>query len=649
MKSKLRSLCRAGTVVLAAFMAWSSPPPAHAIDNTNSRPYRNTFEQYSVDTILDSSHGWYSEETNALIISEDYSTYTNTYGGIVPFRGSNHVRVVELNSTATNRFALVADISPGWTNNYGYNKRNYVDMMIKPRRWTLDDPPTVTGNVQMAAYFDSNGVVWAWGMTNLILTDAKWQKMDNASIDTNAWIRFTIVMSYCGSANTRRFQILMDGTELRTPGGAISTNSPLYSQNGSWLRMHYGSKQYMSSVTMQGTGHFDDMDVGVTTTNAPYFGIMWMIRATATNGVIVPSGNVPVVNGNNKTFTITDATGYDVTNVVIGGSGYTNSLGPTTSHTFTNVVTSNHWINVLSKPENRKLVVSSQYGSPNPSGTNIYPYKTSIPASVAGSPVLFGSETQYVCTGWTRTTSTPGSGSGTNTSFQITGSTTASITTLTWNWAMRHKLTTVVDGTGSVSNSPVGPWYYTYEMVTVTAYTNSGSTFTGWTGDTNGAVFVTNNILMFTNMLTPRAITAHFTGGISHTTNGTPYAWILHYYPGTNCAVADNADTDNDTLSTWEEYLAGTCPTNADSFFQVLATGVQNGSNYVKFYGGFTDTISSLTLPFGMYRSTNLLNTFQMLPGVHIPRASNGTNWYWEATPSGTRYFYRPAATNNNL
>ncbi len=53
------------------------------------------------------------------------------------------------------------------------------------------------------------------------------------------------------------------------------------------------------------------------------------------------------------------------------------------------------------------------------------------------------------------------------------------------------------------------------------------------------------------------------------TSNGTPYRFLDQYYPGlatdADYTAADLADSDGDGYSAWEEYLAGTNPTDANS------------------------------------------------------------------------------------
>jgi len=56
----------------------------------------------------------------------------------------------------------------------------------------------------------------------------------------------------------------------------------------------------------------------------------------------------------------------------------------------------------------------------------------------------------------------------------------------------------------------------------------------------------------------------------THTTRGTPYTWLDLYdlVTGGNYEAADVNDTDSDTLAAWQEYIAGTVPTNAASVFR---------------------------------------------------------------------------------
>ena len=60
------------------------------------------------------------------------------------------------------------------------------------------------------------------------------------------------------------------------------------------------------------------------------------------------------------------------------------------------------------------------------------------------------------------------------------------------------------------------------------------------------------------------------------TTNGTPYAWLDSYYNvaadfGGDYEAADGSDTDHDGLLAWQEYLAGTIPTDLRSVLKVIS------------------------------------------------------------------------------
>jgi hypothetical protein len=69
-------------------------------------------------------------------------------------------------------------------------------------------------------------------------------------------------------------------------------------------------------------------------------------------------------------------------------------------------------------------------------------------------------------------------------------------------------------------------------------------------------------------------------GSGATTTNGTPYSWLDFYYPGLSTTQdygnADLRDSDGDGLKAWQEYVAGTVPTNRASAFKFIIT-MSNG------------------------------------------------------------------------
>jgi hypothetical protein len=131
--------------------------------------------------------------------------------------------------------------------------------------------------------------------------------------------------------------------------------------------------------------------------------------------------------------------------------------------------------------------------------------------------------------------------------------------------------------------------------------------------------------------------------GSGFTAHGTPHVW-LDSYGLTNYEVDDTSDPDHDGMLTWQEYIAGTNPTNRTSFFHVFEQGCLNKSNYIKWIG---TTNSGVTSNFGIKRSTNLQSPWGPCYAT-APRSPTGTNLWWDtnAPSAGTPTFYRPIATN---
>jgi len=103
------------------------------------------------------------------------------------------------------------------------------------------------------------------------------------------------------------------------------------------------------------------------------------INATAgANGNISPSGNALVEQGGDIVFTMIPNVGYQVTNVVVDGTG----IGPVETYTFTNV-TSNHSIHVTFSLRSYTLVYNAGSG-----GSLVGNLVQTVPHGGDGSPVL---------------------------------------------------------------------------------------------------------------------------------------------------------------------------------------------------------------------------------------------------------------------
>ncbi len=94
-------------------------------------------------------------------------------------------------------------------------------------------------------------------------------------------------------------------------------------------------------------------------------------------------------------------------------------------------------------------------------------------------------------------------------------------------------------------------------------------------------------------------------------------------------------------METWEEYCAGTDPTNAASAFRLQEIApVANGIRLT--WSGTTN--SGVTTPFMTYGATNLFNPMWELRSGSIPRASDGLNVWTDSVPATrTQGFYRVA------
>jgi len=266
-----------------------------------------------------------------------------------------------------------------------------------------------------------------------------------------------------------------------------------------------------SNVTMTAAAgehyHFVNWTGSVTSTNNPLVLSMTAARAmtanfaidtygiTATagaNGSITPSGVVQVPWDGTTNFSITAAAFHHVSNVVVDAV----SIGATNSYTFMNV-TNTHTISAVFDTDKYDLTVNSLRGSPLPNGINTYGWSTPLTCTVAGSPVTAGM-TQYVCSGWTGTGSVPASGSGTNTSFVFTNT-----SSLTWNWLTYYRLsaTAGLNGTITATNG----WYLSGTTTVISARANTNYHFTGWTGD-----LVSTNSPQVLTMDRGYAVTANF-------------------------------------------------------------------------------------------------------------------------------------------
>jgi hypothetical protein len=131
----------------------------------------------------------------------------------------------------------------------------------------------------------------------------------------------------------------------------------------------------------------------------------------------------------------------------------------------------------------------------------------------------------------------------------------------------------------------------------------------------------------------------------SVTSKGTPFEWIERFYPGSTYEAIDLQDTDGDGLKTWEEYLAGTDPTDGNSAFIGTLSQLPSGDFEIAWPSSFSGSLA----PYAMYCSTNLLASgggWELLEGNILRDISGINRWVDPSPPSAPAVFYRPAIQN---
>ena len=154
------------------------------------------------------------------------------------------------------------------------------------------------------------------------------------------------------------------------------------------------------------------------------------------------------------------------------------------------------------------------------------------------------------------------------------------------------------------------------------------------------------NAWTFANVRTNHTIHVVVGGTAVNTEHGTPIAWLEQHGFTNDYEAADNGDQDGDGALTWQEYQAGTVPTNSASVFRVLRTAAQQGSNYLWWYA---TTNSGVQTPFMIQFSTNLRVGPWVVVVSNIARHPSGTNvWAFPSASSAGPWFYRPALPPTN-
>ncbi len=148
----------------------------------------------------------------------------------------------------------------------------------------------------------------------------------------------------------------------------------------------------------------------------------------------------------------------------------------------------------------------------------------------------------------------------------------------------------------------------------------------------------TNYVFAWNNIQATGTIAATFTD--ITTTNApvpVPETYLADNYPGSNYAAVVLSDTDGDGMTTWQEYVAGTSPTNADSRLAAEPwAGAANNQNVIRWLG--SDQVGR---KYSLYWGTNLFSPLDVLV-TNIPSAYPELNQYTNPAPAGgAPAFYR--------
>jgi len=108
------------------------------------------------------------------------------------------------------------------------------------------------------------------------------------------------------------------------------------------------------------------------------------------------------------------------------------------------------------------------------------------------------------------------------------------------------------------------------------------------------------------------------------TSSGTPYVWLDQYglVSGGDYEAAASADSDGDGLAAWQEYVAGTVPTNGASVFYAVLLQTSSVMS-VHWLPDLTDAVP--TRVYSVYGTDSLLDGFPGEPFTNVPAGSSLT------------------------
>ncbi len=253
--------------------------------------------------------------------------------------------------------------------------------------------------------------------------------------------------------------------------------------------------------------------------------------------------------------------------------------------------------------------------------TNVW--GTKVSCSITNAALVNGT-TQQVVSGWALT-GEQGEASGSDVGLAFTQTNNA---VLTWDWKTQYWLDTGAGVYGQVDEPD--QWVDAGDVIAVTAQPEIYYHVDSWTGDTEGASLVDETLTI--PMTRARAIFTLFAENISP--NGVPQRWFDEQGLEGDWETIGLLDQDHDGMLSWEEYIAGTAPTNAADVLKIDMEVHAVGANSMLAWKSVSNRV------YKVWRSTSLTDGFRQVSGNL--QATPPVNTFNEPQmPAGQPVYYR--------
>jgi len=245
------------------------------------------------------------------------------------------------------------------------------------------------------------------------------------------------------------------------------------------------------------------------------------------------------------------------------------------------------------------LDIRSIHGQVDP-GVGLYTnvWGTEVSCSITNAALVNGT-TQQVVAGWALA-GEQGDTNGLGTALVFTQTNNA---VLTWNWKTQYWLDTGAGAGGQVDEPD--QWVDAGAVITVTAQPDVYYHVDSWTGDTGGTTLSGN--ARDVPMTRARAIFALFAENISP--NGVPEQWFVEQGLDGDWETVGLLDQDGDGMLSWEEWVAGTSPTNVADVLKMDMEVHAVGNSSMLAWSSVSNRV------YKVWRSTDLTEGFRQVSG----------------------------------